>query len=628
MKVVLLQDVKKLGKRGDVVEVADSYGRNVLIRRGLGAEGTKANLNTAEQRRESKEFKSKVAADEAVIMASQLKKVKAVIKVQSGEDGRVFGSVTAKDICDAVKEQYGFELAGEASDGEMALPLILKSKPDLLITDIKMPFMDGLTLCKLVKKELPDIKIVILSGYDDFNYAKQAINIGVEDYLLKPITKNAFIERLEEIHNRYEHEKTQKEYYEKFKLEMQEYERNASRDFFESLVRADFDLEEIYRRADRLNLDIVAEAYNILIFTPDASDSSCNSSEGYSDWEAEVHKKIENYFLSHPVAMLFRHQVFSYAILVKGQRDTIKKNTCECVETIQKIMEETRANVDWFVAVGEEADRLSRIKQSYHTAARTYAFRYLYDGHILYYNMLEQVKENSADTSKTEAVQLKNVNINALNPEILQKFLSSGLEDEVDSFVHDYFHAIGREPMKSLVFRNYVVLNVRFSVLSFLKKIGYDDTELSREETDDVVKKTSQSTEASVAYAEEVLKRAIAIRDENAGSQNRSVLKQAIDFIDGHYMDEEISLNRVAHAANVSANHFSALFSQNMGQTFIEYLTSLRMDKAKELLRCTSKRSSEIAGEVGYKDAHYFSYLFKKTQGMTPSEYRKTRGEV
>ena len=89
-----------------------------------------------------------------------------------------------------------------------------------------------------------------------------------------------------------------------------------------------------------MNLAIVAEAYNILIFTPDASDSSYNSSEGYSDWEAEVHKKIENYFLSHPVAMLFRHQVFSYAILVKGQRDTIKKNTCECVEAIQKIMEE------------------------------------------------------------------------------------------------------------------------------------------------------------------------------------------------------------------------------------------------------------------------------------------------
>ena len=238
-------------------------------------------------------------------------------------------------------EQYGFELAGEAADGEMALPLILKSKPDLLITDIKMPFMDGLTLCRLVKKELPDIRIVILSGYDDFNYAKQAISIGVEDYLLKPITKNAFIERLEEIHNRYEHEKTQREYYEKFRLEMQEYEKNASRDFFETLVRADSDLAELYRRADKLNLDIVAEAYNILIFTPDTSEGNYNSYEECSDWEAEVQDKINTYFLNHPVAILFRHQVFSYAILVKGQKDTIEKNTEECVKAIQDIMNQT-----------------------------------------------------------------------------------------------------------------------------------------------------------------------------------------------------------------------------------------------------------------------------------------------
>lgn len=110
MKVVLLQDVKKIGKKGDVIEVSDGYGRNVLIRRGLGVEGTKANLNTAAQRQESKVFKDKVAADEAVIMAAQLKKVKVVIKVQCGEDGKIFGSVTGKDISEALEKQYKFKL--------------------------------------------------------------------------------------------------------------------------------------------------------------------------------------------------------------------------------------------------------------------------------------------------------------------------------------------------------------------------------------------------------------------------------------------------------------------------------------------------------------------------------------
>lgn len=99
-----------MGKKGDVVEVSDGYGRNVLIRKGLGVEGTKANLNTAAQRQESKVFKDQVAADEAVIMAAQLKKVKVVIKVQCGEDGRIFGSVTGKDISEALEKQYKFKL--------------------------------------------------------------------------------------------------------------------------------------------------------------------------------------------------------------------------------------------------------------------------------------------------------------------------------------------------------------------------------------------------------------------------------------------------------------------------------------------------------------------------------------
>lgn len=520
-------------------------------------------------------------------------------------------------------EDLGFELVGEAADGEMALPLLLRQKPDLLITDIKMPFMDGLTLAKVAKKEIPGLKVVILSGYDDFNYAKQAINIGVEDYLLKPITKNALIERLIEIRSRYEHEKTQKEYYEKFHREMQAYEKNSSRDFFEALVSGSMDMMEIYRRSEKLGLDIVAEAYNVLIFTMNCEEDFSGQREGYYEWEAESLELLEEFFSENTSAMLFRCNIFSYGVLIKGQKETIEENTRSCVSEIQRILDRKEQKRQWFVAAGEPVERLSQIQKSYYSASRAFSQRYLYDENILYYDEMASMEKKNV--TEDDSTYLQKVDVNALNPVILQKFLSNGLLEETENFVKDYFYAIGQEPLESLVFRNYVTLNVRFSVMSFLKEIGCDTRTLEQEDTEDVLSESSKSLENAIAYAEKIISQAIALRDQNSGNKNRSILKTAVDFIDSHYMEEDMSLNKAANAANVSANHFSALFSQNMGQTFIEYLTNLRMNKAKEYLRCTSMRSSEIAGEIGYKDAHYFSYLFKKTQGMTPSDYRKAR---
>ena len=522
-------------------------------------------------------------------------------------------------------ENLGFELVGEAADGEMALPLLIRQQPDLLITDIKMPFMDGLTLARLAKKEVPGLKVVILSGYDDFNYAKQAINIGVEDYLLKPITKNALIERLTEIRSRYEDEKTQREYYEKFHREMQAYEKNSSRDFFEALVSGSLDMMELYKRAEKLGLDIVAESYNILIFTMNCNEDFSGQREGYSSWEAESLEMLEKFFTGHPFAMLFRSNVFSYGVLIKGEKNSIRENTRICIEEIRKIFDRKEDNKEWFVAVGESVERLSQIQKSYHSASRAFSQRYLYDEKVLYYEeMLAMEKKN---VTNDDSEYLQKVDVNALNPTILQKFLSNGLLEETKNFVQDYFYAIGQEPMESVVFRSYVILNVRFSVLSFLKELGCDTKTLEPDDTEEILAESGRNMDSTIAYAEKMISQAIQLRDRNSGNKNRSILKTAVDFIDQHYMEEDMSLNKAANAANVSANHFSALFSQNMGQTFIEYLTSLRMDKAKEYLRCTGMRSSEIAGEVGYKDAHYFSYLFKKTQGMTPSDYRKAREE-
>lgn len=522
-------------------------------------------------------------------------------------------------------EELGFELVGEAADGEMALPLLIRQQPDLLITDIKMPFMDGLTLARLAKKEIPGLKVVILSGYDDFNYAKQAIGIGVEDYLLKPITKNALIERLSEIRSRYEHEKTQKEYYEKFQREMQAYEKNSSRDFFEALVGGSMDMMEVYKRAEKLGLDIVAEAYNVLIFTMNCDEDFSGQRDEYSSWEAESLELLENFFAGHSSAMLFRSNIFSYGVLLKGQRETIEENTRACVDEIRKILSRQNGRREWFLAVGQSVERLSQIQKSYHTASRAFSQRYLYDENILYYDEMETMEHPGGQAETEDNAYLQKVDVNALNPAILQKFLSNGLQEETENFVKDYFYAIGQEPMESLVFRNYVILNVRFSVISFIKGLGCDTNEMESADTEEVLAESGKNMESAIAYAKKMISQAIEIRDQNSGNKNRSILKTAVDFIDSHYMDEEISLNTVANVANVSSNHFSALFSQNMGQTFIEYLTTLRMNKAKELLRCTGMRSSEIAGEIGYKDAHYFSYLFKKTQGMTPSDYRKAR---
>ncbi|MEI3229283.1 MAG: response regulator [Lachnospiraceae bacterium] len=188
--------------------------------------------------------------------------------------------------------EYGFELIGEAKDGEMALPLIKKSKPDVLITDIKMPFMDGLTLSRLVKKDLPNTKIIIISGYDDFDYARQAIALGIEQYLLKPISKDEFLEVLEGIRSKYEKENEQKLYYQKFENEIKAYEKNAQRDFFELLVSEDVDLQRIYEQADRLQIDIMAQCYNLVLFDIGAKSDYQNVGDRYSNDAADVQNKM------------------------------------------------------------------------------------------------------------------------------------------------------------------------------------------------------------------------------------------------------------------------------------------------------------------------------------------------
>jgi len=247
-------------------------------------------------------------------------------------------------------EKYGFVFAGEASDGEMALPLVRKIKPDVLITDIKMPFMDGLAFSRLISKELPATKIIILSGYDDFAYAQQAIELHVDQYLLKPITRASMIQALEQTKARIEEERDQQDYRRRFIRESPEYEHYARRVFFEKLVGGQLRVPEIYEQANRLELELDAEAYNIVLFTLQPKENFT----AYSEQSTALQDNLLQDFL------VFRGSALSYAVLLKGNRGQIEMMTKRCVELIEQRCAGGETVVDWYVAVGMPTERLSR----------------------------------------------------------------------------------------------------------------------------------------------------------------------------------------------------------------------------------------------------------------------------
>lgn len=173
--------------------------------------------------------------------------------------------------------------------------------------------------------------------------------------------------------------------------------------------------------------------------------------------------------------------------------------------------------------------------------------------------------------------------------------------------------------MKSALFRQYIVMDIYFCIVDFLEGM-----QMRREDIEslEAVEEITRNKENAIGYINRIIRKALELREKAASNRYGDIVDAVAQYIEKNYADEELSLNLVASHVNFSPNHLSMIFSQQTGRTFSKYLTDYRMGKAKELLRCTGKRSSAISMEVGYKDPHYFSYLFKKTQGMTPTQYR------
>lgn len=510
--------------------------------------------------------------------------------------------------------QYGYVFSGEAGDGEMALPLIRQVKPDVLVTDIRMPFMDGLALSKLVRQEFPEMKIVIISGYDDFEYARQAINIGVDRYLLKPITKNALLGVLEEIKEKIESERAHRGYLAQFHQEAQEYEQYTRRVFFERIVAGQLSVQQIYETAGQLDIDLRAQCYTFAFFS--VLPESAGSAEAYSEPGARLRDALLEHFLKYPEYILLRWSLTAYAVLLKGDAGGMEELIRRCVDAVRAQYETYAPEQNWYVAVGRPTQRLSTLPACFEEVSRLWAYRYILPHqHVLTASTVSFLTGTGSDSS------LDGLDAAKVDPAILTGVLQGAGAQEIPRFVDEYLHSI-EEALSSKPFCQYLMLSARFAAARYAASLGASQQELLAPLTClDMVGRSVTISDLK-SYLSAILLRALELRDRDSSSQCRGILKQAVAYIDAHYTEETLSLNQVAREVNISANYLSAVFSQEIGETFTEYVTGKRMDLARELLRNTDKRSGEVAAAVGYRDPHYFSFLFKKTQGCTPRDYR------
>ena len=384
-----------------------------------------------------------------------------------------------------------YVLAGEAPDGEIALPMIRDAKPDILITDIRMPFMDGLELCRIVRQQMPWVGIVILSGYDEFEYARQGIQLGVKEYLLKPITAAELKEVLDRV---------------SVALRAEREDRERS--------------ERLRRRMESGSL-FVKEKLLSALYSEDAAESDAQN-----------------------VVV----QLAGMGVDLSAARYTVIDAAFEPVEAGRAALTE----------LAESSGGSAHVSGS-RTGSRVLIL--------------------GGDDRDAE--------------ERAYAFASSAITE------------LERHGCRAVRLSIGETVNAPGQILRSMQSARHIRHALA-----------DQADEAPLI---------VGVRDfgDAAGAGGaHAVSARARLYMSQHFTDSNLMLQDVARAAGMSESRFSTVFAQENGRTFTEYLTGLRLDRAMELLRTTDRRSSQIALDVGYNDAHYFSYLFKKHTGMTPGEYR------
>ncbi len=501
-------------------------------------------------------------------------------------------------------ESSGFTFAGEATDGEIALSMIHEIKPDILITDIKMPFMDGLQLATAIKKTQPWIKIIILSGHDEFDYAKKAISIGIQDYLLKPFVAEDILNALQKAASQIDTERSRLSDISKMKEELKTRESLLKKEFLNNLVHGSADMQNVMQKCSELGIDLISRYYKILI-------SKITSKTQNHNNEQEAISFLNSYSSSWEQTITFFHHSNHLISICKGSSQTeLEENVYRIAESIEHIVTQ---NEDCLVitAIGKTVEHMSSIFESYEDAKNIITLsQFQNESRIISSDDLQLNTATFVDTRENDPFvdRLKYAN-----------------KIELDAIIQESLDLIHNNPGQFRVFASYLLVDLIFAVSKLIENLGGNIKELKPEIVQrNFIDDSVNNEEHFIQTVRDVLTFAIEYRDSKMTGRYGEVILKAKEYIDKNYADPNTTLTTVADVVCLSPNHFSTIFSQECKTTFIEYLTNVRIENAKRLIKTTDMKGYDIAFECGFSDPHYFSFIFKKNTGLTPREFKVT----
>ena len=499
-------------------------------------------------------------------------------------------------------ESIGINFVGEATDGEIALSMLQELKPDILITDVKMPFMDGLELAAAIKKIQPWIKIIILSGHDEFDYAKKAISIGVEDYLLKPFTASEVIESVKKVTEHIDLERAQLSSISRMKEELKSRNKLIQKEFLNNLVHGSLNFDEAVEDGRKISLELDSSFYRIII-------SRIVSSSQDVQLQEQACSLVNSYSSAWTHALSFFHGNNRLVCIVKGNDvSELEENTFHIAETIEHIVTKDQKCVV-YTTIGRTVEKLSELSLSYSDAKKILEVTNFGSKSVI-------ISSEDIDVDNIELLNLKE------NNPLVERLKYAGKSD-ISAIIEESLSLIRSNPSQSKVFSSYLLVDLIFAVSQLVESFGGNLKEekpqmIQRSFIDSAV----NDEESFVTKIQDILNFTLDYRDSKMTSRYGSIILKAKEYIDKNYANQNTTLTSVADYVCLIPNHFSTIFSQECNTTFIEYSTNVRIENARQLIKNTDMKGYDIAYQCGFSDPHYFSYIFKKNTGLTPREYK------